>query len=106
MKVVPVSTFGKWSLYFILAMVILIIVGTLSVNLYEVDPGTGLMGDLINRPLVGFPNVSGVLCGLVAFVLGLLAIIKNKDRSLLVFVPTVLGGLIFIFLIGELIGAE
>jgi hypothetical protein len=46
--------------------------------------------------------LAGMAAGISGFITGLFAIVKQKENALLVYVSTVIGGLIMLFLVGEL----
>ena len=43
------------------------------------------------------------ICGIAAFFTGIISIIKSKERSVLVFLTTVIGFLVLIFVLGEIL---
>jgi len=45
----------------------------------------------------------GMVAGISAFITGLLAIIRQKENALMVYVSTVIGALFMLFLTGEII---
>jgi hypothetical protein len=45
--------------------------------------------------------LSGMIAGISAFVTGLLAIIRKKDHALLVYLSSLIGALLIVFLIME-----
>jgi hypothetical protein len=45
--------------------------------------------------------IPAVICGIAALITGLISIIKNKERSLLVFLAVAIGLLILFFMLGE-----
>jgi hypothetical protein len=45
----------------------------------------------------------GMVAGISAFIVGLIAIIRQKERALLVYVATSIGMLLILFLIGEVL---
>jgi hypothetical protein len=47
--------------------------------------------------------VLGILCGLAAFVTSLIALIKQKERALLSYLPLILGALLLFLLVGEFV---
>jgi len=60
-----------------------------------------ILEDIINRPGVAIPMVVGFLAGITSFATGLSAIVKKKERALLVHISTFVGNLLILFLIGE-----
>jgi hypothetical protein len=47
--------------------------------------------------------LAGMVAGISAFITGLLAIIRQKETALLVYVSTVIGALLTLFLAGEIV---
>jgi len=45
---------------------------------------------------------AGMAAGISGFITGLLAIVKQKEKALLVYISTVIGGLLILYLIAEL----
>ncbi len=84
MRLLPVSGMGKWS------------VG-LSAG-FLIHTGMRLSG-----LFVPVPSMILAAAGLVGFFLGLYAMIKKKDRSMLVALPVLTGLLIFFMITAELI---
>lgn len=101
----PKTKLGKWSVGLILAMFLLFVVGRLFyLKIYtSVPAGETILSDIAARPGVGLSMLSGFVSGIVAFIVGLTAIIKNKERSILVFLATIIGALLILFLAGEVI---
>lgn len=56
---------------------------------------------LLDNPLLALGGITLALSGISAFVSGIIATFKYKDKSLLVFVSTVMGLLVTLFLLGE-----
>ena len=54
--------------------------------------------DILARPFLALSMLAGMVGGMMAFVVGLLAIGKKKERGILVFVSTLIGLLLMIFL--------
>lgn len=80
---VPETNSGKWALGISIAFIVLI---TLKI-----------MGSM---PL---PTFGIAAIGLVGFLVGVFAIIKNKDRSILTFIPILVGLVIILWTAGELL---
>jgi hypothetical protein len=103
LKITPKTTLGKWSIGLIVAMPILFIVGTLFTNsLYKSIPaGRTILADIAARPALALTMLAGMVTGISAFITGLLSIIRQKENALLVYVSTVIGALLLLFLAGE-----
>jgi hypothetical protein len=104
-RITPKTTLGKWSVGFVIAMPILLIIGTSFTNsLYKSVPaGNTILADLAARPALALSMLAGMAAGISAFITGLLAIIRKKENALLVYVSTVIGALLILFLAGEII---
>jgi Na+/melibiose symporter-like transporter len=103
-RVTPKTTLGKWSVGLILAMPILFIIGTSFTNsLYQSIPaGETILKDIAARPALALTMLAGMVAGISAFITGLLAILRQKENALLVYVSTVIGALLMLFLTGEI----
>jgi len=100
----PGTALGTCTVGLIVAMPILFIIGSsFSNSLYELVPaGRTIRADIAARPYLALTMLAGMATGISAFIVGLLAIVKHKDNALLVYVSTVIGGLLMLFLVGEL----
>ena len=47
--------------------------------------------------------LAGMAAGISSFITGLLAIIKQKEKAFLVYVSSIIGGLLILFLVGEIL---
>ena len=101
----PKTALGKWSLVLIIIMPILFFIGLRLVDLlYEgVPSGKTIPEDIIARPALALTMLTGMLFGTLAFFLGIIAIIKQRERALLVYLSTVMGGLLILFLLAHLV---
>ena len=101
----PKTILGKWSTGLIVAMPILFVIGTsLTNSLYKSIPaGETIWADIGARPALALTMLAGMAAGLLAFITGLLAIIRQKENALLVYASTVIGALLLLFLAGEII---
>ena len=104
----PKTLLGKWTVWLGGAMLVLIFVGpALDATFYKsVEGGNTIFEDLVQRPFLAVPVILALLSGLTAFVTGLIALIKHRERAVLVFISTGLGALLLLFLIGDAFSAE
>lgn len=103
-RFMPGTTLGRWAVGLIAVMPILFVFGSsFSRSLYEsVSAGRTILADIASRPLLALTMLAGMAAGISGFITGLLAIVKQKENALLVYVSTVIGGLLTLFLVGEL----
>jgi Na+/melibiose symporter-like transporter len=103
-KILPGTTLGKWSVVLIVAMPLLFVIGTSFTNsIYKSVPAGGtILADIAVRPALALTMLAGMAAGISAFITGLLAIIRQKERALLVFVSSLIGALLLLFLAGEI----
>ncbi len=99
----PHTSLGWWSIGLMLAMPILFFIGTAFTNtLYQSIPaGNSVLEDLAARPALALTMLAGMAAGVLACIAGLMAIIRQKEHALLVYVSTAVGILLILFLLGE-----
>jgi hypothetical protein len=104
-KIMPKKAVGKWSLGLVIVMPILFFIGSSMANtLYDsVSSGSTILEDIANRPALALTMLVGMACGISAFITGLIAIIKQKERSILVYISTIVGFGFILFLSAEFI---
>jgi len=102
---IPKTKPGKWSVGLAAAMPVLFFIGmSFTTLLYESVPaGSTILKDITVRPALALTMLSGMVSGISAFVTGLIAIIRQKERAILVYGTTLIGALLIIFLLGEFI---
>ncbi len=102
---IPKTKLGKWSLGLAAAMPGLLFIGmSFTTLLYESVPAGGtILKDIAVRPVLALTMLAGMVSGISAFIIGLIAIIRQNERALLVYGATLIGALLIIFLLGELI---
>jgi hypothetical protein len=85
-------------------MPILFMIGTsLAGSLYDsVTAGRTILADISARPILALTMLAGMAAGIAAFITGLLPIVKKNEKALLVYLSTLIGGLLIIYLIAEL----
>lgn len=101
----PVTRQGKLSLIFLITMPILFSFGfSLARGFYSsVQSGETIIADIFKRPLLALSMITGHICGVGAFITGIQAITKKKERSIFVFISAMTGGLVLVFLAGEIL---
>ena len=104
-RFMPATPIGMWTVWLVIAMFLLFFIGTSTTNtLYaSVPSGNTILEDIGARPLLALSMLAGMLAGASGFVTGLLAIFQKKERTVLVYAATLIGGFIIIFLIGEML---
>jgi LPXTG-motif cell wall-anchored protein len=101
----PATGLGKWSVWLIVAMLLLFFIGgSLSRSLYDSIPaGNTIMEDFNGRPVLALSMLAAMLSGVAAFITGLWAILKQKERALLVYASSLIGAMLLVLLAGEFI---
>lgn len=96
---------GKWSVGLILAMLAFFVIGSSLPNtLYESVPaGESILRDNVTRPALALSMLAGFGAGISALVTGLVSVIKQKERGVLVYFSTLIGAGLTIFLILEFV---
>jgi hypothetical protein len=94
---VPRSVLGGWSAFLTVAFFVLVAAGQVLVKLEQGGQEIAVTSGL---PIVA--SVSAMVAGIGAFVTGTLAIFRNRDRSLAVFIAILVGGALIILTIGTL----
>jgi hypothetical protein len=104
-RITPKTTWGKWSVGLIVAMPILFVIGSSFTNsVYRSVPaGKTILADIAARPALALTMLAAMVAGISAFIVGLLAILRQKENALLIYVSTVIGALFVLFLIGEIV---
>lgn len=103
-RTLPITTLGWWSLALIAALPVFFLFGTSFASyLYESVPaGESLLADIAARPALALTMLAGMVSGMAAFVTGLLAVFRHKETALLVYISTLVGALVTLFLAGEI----
>jgi len=103
--VFPSTRMGKWSVWLIVVMPILFILGTsFTGSIYQSVPsGSTLVADIIARPALALSMLAGIAAGILACITGLVAVTRQKENALLVYVSSIIGALLILFLVGEIL---
>ena len=101
---IPETFLGKCSVALIIAMPIFFYIGMSFVDFYEFVPaGKTIPHDVIVRPGVALPMLTGFVCGIAAFFTGIMGIIKKKDYSILVFLSSAMGFFMLLWCLAEVL---
>lgn len=94
----PQTYLGKWSAK-------LIAIFTLFITTFYGIVALGYRGGdtFFSQPALTIPILIAAICGVTAFLTGLLSIVKNKERSSLVILSTLIGLFVLIFILGEIL---
>lgn len=95
----PKTNLGKWSVRLIFAFFLLLFFG----NVIVVVQGPRADQTFFSNAILSFPMLSAGAAGILAFFTGVIAIIKHKERSIMVVAATVIGFLVLIFVVGEIL---
>ena len=101
----PDTKQGKWSIGLIVAMFILFFLGTsFTDTLYaSVPAGGSILEDVVARPALALTMLTGMAAGVLASIIGIVAVAVKQERSFFVYISTLIGLLLAIFLVGEFI---
>lgn len=104
-NIFPQTMPGKWSVGLSIAMPLLFITGTSFTHaLYpSVPAGDTILADIAARPALALTMLAGMASGVASFITGLLAIVTRKERAVLLYISTVIGALLILFLVGEIL---
>ncbi len=100
----PKSDLGKCSIGLIVMVPILFYIGISFVSFYESIPaGKTIPYDIVARPGVALPMLAGFVSGIAAFFCGIIGIKRKKDYSILVFISTMMGFFVLLFILAEIL---
>jgi hypothetical protein len=97
----PKTILGKWSIALFGSFIILLATGMILAASGQ-NGGETIFDNLA----LGIPMLGAGATASAAFIVGLIAIIKLRERSVLVYISTLIGFLVLIFTLGELFGPE
>ena len=102
-SILPKTKLGWWPLGLAVAIPVLFFIGmSFTTLLYKSVPAGGsILKDVTVRPALALTMLAGMASGISAFIIGLIAIIRQKERALLVYGATLIGALLTIFLFIE-----
>lgn len=98
---IPVSKAGRYALWLIAVAIVLI--GVLIALGSGIETPTVNEGFFNNLPLA-LLTLAAFISGICSFIAGLVALIKNKDYSILVWICLIIGAFIIYFGISQILG--
>ncbi|OGY27314.1 MAG: hypothetical protein A2Z42_03635 [Candidatus Woykebacteria bacterium RBG_19FT_COMBO_43_10] len=99
MSLLPKTTLGKWSVGLIIAFFLLLATGIAVVSVFKQEGGETFFDNL----WISIPMLGAGAAAIAAFIVGIIAIIKNKERSILVIIAALIGLLVSWFVVGEIV---
>jgi hypothetical protein len=93
----PTTTLGKWTVGLIISLILFFLLAIAIIILAHQTGGETFTA----KNYIAIPMLLVVMSGVSAFITGLIAILKYKERTLLVFLATFIGLNVLIFLLGE-----
>ncbi|MFC2068788.1 hypothetical protein ACFLTP_07280 [Chloroflexota bacterium] len=95
-RFIPRTGLGKWTTWLVIVTILLFIT-------FQVLVASGQRGGdtFFSNLALSVPMLIAGISGISAFFTGIIGIIKSKERSVLVFIATVIGFFILFFVLGE-----
>lgn len=96
--ILPKTLLGKWSAGLLVAFVVFL-------GAFQLLVASGQRGGetFFSNLLLSIPILLAGASGVLAFLAGLISVIRNKERSVLVFLAILVGFFVLIFWLGEVI---
>lgn len=94
----PKTSLGKWSTRLIIALIILFISRKVIMVSLQISGGS----TFFSSPVLAMLLLGAAAAGIISFFAGLLAIIRKKERSILVFLSTFIGFFVLCFSLAEI----
>ena len=99
MSLLPKTPLGKWLVGFVIAFFLLLATGMFVVSVLGQEGGETFFDNL----WISIPMLGAGASAIAAFIAGIIAIIKNKERSILVIIAAMIGLLVLWFVVGEIL---
>lgn len=94
----PKTLLGKWSVKFITIFILFLAIFYLVANSGQRGGDTFFSNLWLATPIL-IAGASGIL----AFITGIIGVVKYRERSVLVFISIVLGFFVLLFILGEIL---
>ncbi len=97
-NLMPISSLGKWSFWLFIALLLFFVV-------FQILDLSGQSGGetFLDNLFISVPMFIASASGILAFFTGIIAIIKKKERSIFVYISTLVGLFVLWFIIGEIL---
>lgn len=95
----PKTKLGKWSVGLSVVFFLLLATGIFIIS----RQGPRIDQTFFDNPAASIPILGAGVSAIAAFITGIIAIWKRKERSILVFAATLIGLLVMLFLLGEIL---
>ena len=95
---IPRTILGRWSLGLMMAFFVFMAVFAVAA-VRGADGGDTFFSNLA----LSLPVLLAAICGAASFVIGLIAMIRSKERAILVMLATVVGCNVLLFALGEIL---
>ena len=97
----PKTTLGRWSVWLIVAFFVLFILVQIIAAVGRSQGAFDSDSFTIYQILIPITIIPAGICGIAAFVTGILSIIQSRERSVFVFLGTAIGMFVLFFVLGE-----
>ena len=98
-KILPQTTLGKWSVGLIIAFFLLLATGMFVVQVLRQEGGETFFDNL----WISITMLGAGACAIAALFTGIISIWRYKERSVFVFIATLMGFFVLWFVLGEII---
>jgi len=97
-NLMPKTILGRWSVGLIVLFLLLLV-------LFHILVASGQRGGetFFSNPYLAFTGIFIAMSGISSFFTGIFSIIRNKERSILVFLSTLIGLFVLLFVFGEIL---
>jgi len=97
-NLIPKTCLGKWSVGLIIAFFFLL-------GFFRVLVAFGQRGGatFFSNLILAIPAILMGTSGVLAFFVGIISFLKSKERAILVFITTLIGLFVLIFILGEIL---
>ena len=94
----PKTSLGKLSIGLIIAFFLLLIL-----TMFIVSTGQTGGETIFDNLFISIPMISAAISAIASFFIGIISIIKKKERSIIVYISILIGLLVLWFVIGEIL---
>src|SRR3989344_8880541 len=84
--IMPKTLFGKWAVRFVVAFILLLATGIFVAS----NQGPRADQTFLDNPVLSIPMLSAGAAGILAFLCGIISVIKSKEHSILVIAATII----------------